>query len=160
MECDLKRSVDLWWLFDPVLHSSLDDLVIFCPTRSIAQMSCFENWCCIARFWRRLISWLSSIFATVLSLSLQLLSRLFRLLQDSQSNSHHKIDNLKSAHDWKSRKKSQSASDHRDLGHYVGFCVFRDPIHCWSVEEDVHYVQFELWFDAWKIYSWRSVNTG
>ena len=117
------------------------------------QMIFFENWCCIARIWRRLISWLSSIFATVLSLSLQLLSRLFRLLQDSQGNSHHKIDNLKSAHDWKSRKKSQSASDHRDLGHNVGFRVFRDPIHCWSVEEDVHYVQFELWFDAWNIYS-------
>ena len=25
---DLKRSVDIRWLFDPVLHSSLDDLVI------------------------------------------------------------------------------------------------------------------------------------
>ena len=30
---DLKRSVDLRWLFDPVLHSSLDDLVLFCFKR-------------------------------------------------------------------------------------------------------------------------------
>ena len=26
---DLKRSIDLKWLFDPVLHSSLDDLVMW-----------------------------------------------------------------------------------------------------------------------------------
>ena len=30
---DLKRSVDLRWLFDRVLHSSLDDLVLFCFKR-------------------------------------------------------------------------------------------------------------------------------
>ena len=32
---DLKRSVDLRWLFDPVLHSSLDDLVCICIFQDI-----------------------------------------------------------------------------------------------------------------------------
>ena len=34
---DLKRSVDLRWLFDLVLHSSLDDLALFCFKRRSCQ---------------------------------------------------------------------------------------------------------------------------
>ena len=44
---DLKRSVDLRWFFDTVLHSSLDDLVrregIGCPIKvCICSLLCFE----------------------------------------------------------------------------------------------------------------------
>ena len=38
----IARSVDLWWLFDPVLHSSLDDLVLN-RARLLMQTSLYHD---------------------------------------------------------------------------------------------------------------------
>ena len=35
---DLKRSIGLRWLFDPVLHSSLDDLVVLTKGAKVSEI--------------------------------------------------------------------------------------------------------------------------